>query len=156
MFRLLLTPAVLFAGFTTFAQADAIGVRDIKVAQSASGLALNAVVWYPTVEDGKTETVGENPAFLGIPAIRNASPDAGSHPLVVLSHGYGGSWRNLNWLAGELATKGYIVAATDQYSSARKASISRSRSTIRRSATDCTRPAERPRRTLSQRMGDTL
>jgi len=113
MFRSVLSAAVLFAGFTTLAHADPIGVRDIKVAQSTNGRALNAVVWYPTAEDGKTETVGENPAFLGIPAIRNASPEAGSHPLVVLSHGYGGSWRNLSWLAGELATKGYVVAATD-------------------------------------------
>ncbi len=34
-------------------------------------------------------------------------------PLVVLSHGYGGSWRNLDWLAGELAGRGYIVAGPD-------------------------------------------
>ena len=40
-----------------------------------------------------------------------------------------------------------------QYSSGLNASISRSRSTTRRTATDCTRPAERPRRTFFQRMG---
>ena len=113
MFRSVFSAAVLLAGFTTLACADPIGVRDIKVAQSASGRALNAVVWYPTGEDGKAESVGESPAFLGISAIRDASPEGGSHPLVVLSHGYGGSWRNLSWLAGELAAKGYIVAATD-------------------------------------------
>ena len=47
-------------------------------------------------------------------------------------------------------------ARTDQYSSATNARISRSRSQIMRSATDCTRPADSPRRTLSQRMGLTL
>lgn len=31
----------------------------------------------------------------------------------MLSHGYGGSWRNLNWLAGELVGQGYVVAAPD-------------------------------------------
>ena len=40
-----------------------------------------------------------------------------------------------------------------QYSSATKRSISRSRSTTSLSATDCTRPALRPRRTLSQSSG---
>ncbi len=44
-------------------------------------------------------------------------------------------------------------ASSVQYSTLTKASISRSRSTTRRTATDCTRPAERPRRTFFQRMG---
>ncbi len=44
-------------------------------------------------------------------------------------------------------------AVTCQYSSGTNASISRSRSQMSFSATDCTRPALRPRRTLSQRIG---
>ncbi len=40
------------------------------------------------------------------------------------------------------------VAWSVQYSRAVKASISRSRSTTSRTATDCTRPAESPLRTL--------
>ncbi len=47
-------------------------------------------------------------------------------------------------------------ASMVQYSLARKARISRSRSTITRSATVCTRPAERPRRTLSHSSGEIL
>jgi len=43
-----------------------------------------------------------------------------------------------------------------QYSTGTNARISSSRSTMRRSATVCTRPAESPRRTLSQRIGETL
>ena len=113
MFKSLLTAAVLAAGFLTPAHAAQIGVRDIAIAGSANARALSTVVWYPTPEDGKSEVVGENPAFIGIPAIRGAAPQDGTHPLVVLSHGYGGSWRNLNWLAGALVERGYIVAATD-------------------------------------------
>jgi len=44
-------------------------------------------------------------------------------------------------------------AASVQYSSGLNAWISRSRSTTIRRATDCTRPADRPRRTFSQRSG---
>ncbi len=41
-----------------------------------------------------------------------------------------------------------------QYSSVLKALISRSRSTIKRTATDCTRPADSPLATLRHRNGD--
>ena len=44
-------------------------------------------------------------------------------------------------------------AVSCQYSTVWKPWISRSLSTRRRTATDCTRPADRPRRTLSQRRG---
>ncbi len=47
-------------------------------------------------------------------------------------------------------------AWSDQYSTGRNALISRSRSTISRTVTDCTRPAERPRWTFSQSKGDRL
>lgn len=135
MLKSLFCAAALLAAFTIPANAERIGVRDLKVAQSANGRALNAVVWYPTEDDGKTESVGENPAFLGVPAIRNASPGDGPHPLVVLSHGYGGSWRNLSWLAGELAAKGYVVAATDHPGT----------TTFDRSKAEAARLWERPR-----------
>ena len=43
-----------------------------------------------------------------------------------------------------------------QYSSALNFSISLSRSTIRRTATLCTRPADKPRRTFFHNIGDSL
>jgi len=45
------------------------------------------------------------------------------------------------------------VTSTDQYSSGMKARIASSRSTTSRTATDCTRPADRPRCTLFHRIG---
>ena len=47
-------------------------------------------------------------------------------------------------------------ACSDQYSTGTNAWISRSRSTISRTATDWTRPAESPRWTFSQRSGERL
>ena len=47
-------------------------------------------------------------------------------------------------------------AVIDQYSRGTKARISRSRSTINRTATDCTRPAESPPRTFAQSSGEIL
>ncbi|MDV5354249.1 alpha/beta fold hydrolase [Enterobacter asburiae] len=74
---------------------------------------LNVAVWYPTAQTGTPETVGDNPVFVGTPALLNAQPTTGTHPLLLLSHGYGGNWRNLNWLAQRMAAQGYIVAAPD-------------------------------------------
>ena len=47
-------------------------------------------------------------------------------------------------------------AWSDQYSTGTNAWISRSRSVMSRTATDWTRPADRPRRTFSHRSGDSL
>jgi hypothetical protein len=48
------------------------------------------------------------------------------------------------------------LACSDQYSTGTKAAISRSRSVRRRTATDCTRPADSPRRIFSHRSGESL
>jgi predicted dienelactone hydrolase len=74
---------------------------------------LQVTLWYPTQASTGIQTPGDNVVFYGIKAVNDAPPDAGKHPLVVLSHGYGGSWRNLSWLAAALVQQGYIVAAPD-------------------------------------------
>ena len=135
MLKTLFLAAALLAGSATVSQADGIGIRDIRVAGSADGRALSGVVWYLTPDTGKTESAGENLVFFGVPAIRDASPDDRTHPLVVLSHGYGGSWRNLSWLAGELVAKGYVVAAPSHPGT----------TAFDRSATEAAKLWERPR-----------
>jgi len=104
----LLLLAVLFSGF---ASAD-IGFRQLRLNENPSR-PLEVSVWYPTHDDGKPQQVGENIVFNGTPALRNARPTASAHPLLLVSHGYGGSWRNLSWLATSMAAQGYIVAAVD-------------------------------------------
>lgn len=89
-----------------------IGFRQLQL-NANDHRPLTVALWYPTADSGKTERVGENIAFSGIPALLNAKPVAQLHPLLLLSHGYGGNWRNLNWLAQGMASQGYIVAAVD-------------------------------------------
>ena len=74
---------------------------------------LNVAIWYPTQQERPRENMGANMVFVGTEAVVNAEPSSGAHPLLLISHGYGGSWRNLNWLAQPLAAQGYIVAAPD-------------------------------------------
>ncbi|NWA43218.1 alpha/beta fold hydrolase [Pseudomonas reactans] len=92
--------------------ASQVGFRETTLGET-SPRPLHIAMWYPTQQTQPVTLVGDNPAFVGLAVIRDASPQVGSHPLVVLSHGYRGNWRNLNWLAGDLAAQGYIVAAPD-------------------------------------------
>lgn len=111
MFKIPFITAALIA-LTSVAQADNVGFRTVGIG-GEEPRPLNVALWYPTEDTGPNVIVGETPAFIGVPAIRDALPSPGVHPLVVLSHGYGGTWRNLSWLADELAEQGYVVAAPD-------------------------------------------
>ncbi|WP_437889418.1 alpha/beta hydrolase family protein [Phytobacter sp. V91] len=97
--------------FSQLASAE-VGFRQFRL-NSESERPLDAALWYPTSDKGKPEQVGENIVFLGTNAQRDAKPGAQKHPLLLISHGYGGNWRNLNWLASQMAQQGYIVAAVD-------------------------------------------
>ena len=74
---------------------------------------LNTAIWYPTQEVSNTTLIGDNPAFVGTKIIKDAQIQSSTFPVVLLSHGYRGNWRNQNWLASEIAKRGYIVAAAD-------------------------------------------
>lgn len=106
---------LLLAAFSisTAQAADTIGFKEIELPDASGGRPLLVSIWYPTIDVGPAAPVGENSVFYGVPAIQDAKPVDDAYPLVVLSHGYGGSWRNLNWLAGELVHQEYFVATPD-------------------------------------------
>lgn len=90
--------------------------RDWRGAQTQ---ALVTNVWYP-VDAAIPETSREigapgHPLFKGHPLAANAplSPARAKYPLLVLSHGTGGSAASLDWLASALAANGYIVAGVN-------------------------------------------
>ncbi|WP_119273046.1 alpha/beta hydrolase family protein [Taklimakanibacter deserti] len=90
---------------------DRIGFREIT--EPDESRPLHVALWYPTKDARPEISVAENPVFYGVSAVRDAKAADGSHPLVLLSHGFGGSFRNLSWLAAALAREGYVVAAVD-------------------------------------------
>ena len=77
---------------------------------------ITTTIWYPAVKGAKEKAW--NIAFFkaGWNA-RDAeiSTKHGKYPLVVLSHGTGGSAMQLSWLAETLASNGYIVAAVNHH-----------------------------------------
>lgn len=117
-------------GFSTASIADPVVLHvgeTVRVFHPASARhwrgaqtqALVTRIWYP-VDAGVAESahaIGApgQPIFKGHPVADNA-PLAGAHqryPLLVLSHGTGGSADSLDWLGAALAAQGYIVAGVN-------------------------------------------
>jgi predicted dienelactone hydrolase len=91
--------------------ASAVGFRELTIAANDGDRALAGAIWYPTAETNPPLRIGENPVFFGQMVQPDANIQDGRHPLVVMSHGFGGNWRNQGWLATALAQAGYVVAA---------------------------------------------
>ncbi|MDR5816959.1 dienelactone hydrolase [Caballeronia sp. LZ033] len=83
------------------------GVRLFDIPADANGPALHAAVWTPCAEQPEPIEVGTTL----LQGTKNC-PVAGDHlPLVVISHGHGGSRLGHHDLAEKLADSGFIVAA---------------------------------------------
>jgi predicted dienelactone hydrolase len=125
--RFLALSLILFA-VVNVARADAVfkvGVttRDFIPAEpydwrGAKTHALRTMIWYPAAVDAR-----EEPQWIGPPifpffsagsAARDAPPAAGPRrPLILLSHGFGGTASDLAWLGAALAAHGFIAVAVN-------------------------------------------
>lgn len=83
---------------------------------------LRTAIWYPaTAETGKLETIFGGPPdremFMPVTVAGDAeiSNTKQKYPLVLLSHGTGGSAVQMMWLGHYLAARGYIVAAINHH-----------------------------------------
>ncbi|PQV49315.1 peptidase [Paraburkholderia sp. BL21I4N1] len=93
------------------------------VARHWRGAATEALVtriWYPVdrsvPEQPHDIGVPGDPLFVGHPVAANGAPLSAAratYPLLVLSHGTGGSADSLDWLGAALAAHGYIVAGVN-------------------------------------------
>ncbi len=76
-------------------------------------------IWYPAAEGAEAtpRLIGSEPTpfFISGEAADDAAfaSDSGRLPLIIVSHGFGGSARQLAWLGTALAREGYVVAAVD-------------------------------------------
>jgi predicted dienelactone hydrolase len=82
---------------------------------------LTTTIWYPTVQSGEgvaSAPKAGNPLFAPLPPVIEGAvlaPNSQKYPLVLLSHGTGGSALGLAWLGHFLAARGYIVAALNHH-----------------------------------------
>ncbi len=91
---------------------EAPGLITREIAAPHHGTRMSFAVWYPG-EAGAETMFAENPVFQGGLVHEGARPKAGKRPVVLLSHGMGGSYLSLNWLASGLASRGAVVIAVN-------------------------------------------
>lgn len=110
--------ALLFAAiliFPTIAQAEqSVGMRDYTYEAVHHGKPVSSAIWYPSVKGGPITRAAENAVFYGIDVYEDGPIAEGDKlPVVLLSHGLGGNWRSLAWLAEDLVSQGALVIAVN-------------------------------------------
>jgi predicted dienelactone hydrolase len=76
-------------------------------------------IWYPTNVTFRPPNPADEQAalFVSDPTIPDAplAPRPAGYPLIVVSHGTGGSALGMQWFAARLASRGFIVVAVDHH-----------------------------------------
>ncbi|MEM0898736.1 MAG: hypothetical protein AAGI92_02160 [Pseudomonadota bacterium] len=108
----LLIGALLASGVST-AEAEVAGLQIAEVFMPHHDKTARVAVWYPTASSELPSLYGSNPVFEGVEAQENAPLVEGSHPIVLLSHGMGGTDRSLAWLGAAFAKRGAITIAVN-------------------------------------------
>ncbi len=120
---LLLLPLLLLAG------CHAPDVRDLPVGRTVlnweddaraswageGARPMATIVWYPAGGEAREEPWSVGPFRAGRSAAGAAIRSGGPLPLVVMSHGTGGSAAQMAWLGEALAGRGYLVAALNHH-----------------------------------------
>ncbi len=73
---------------------------------------IEMAVFYPG-HGGAVSVLGENGVFYGVAIHENAALLPGKHPVILLSHGWGGNFKRMGWLSNGLVDKGAIVIAVN-------------------------------------------
>ena len=107
----MITAAALF--YPAIVAADIPGFRPVSVEAPHHGRLITGGQWYPTEAVGHTTVIAENAVFVGVEVIKDAPMADGPAPLVLLSHGLGGTVLSLAWLAAGLAERGAVVVGVN-------------------------------------------
>nr|MBP8097952.1 amidohydrolase family protein [Arenimonas sp.] len=92
---------------------SSVGVSAIAIPAKGEAPDFTATLWYPSAP-GIATRFGTSRIRPGYLAVADGTPRLPpSAPLIVLTHGTGGSAQSLAWLATELARRGALVVAAD-------------------------------------------
>lgn len=104
---------IIYLLSTGYAFGQPIGVADFAVDAYGDSPGFSARLWYPATS-GIEQRFGKSrirPGYLAIPGATPMFPARA--PLIVLSHGSGGSAESMAWMAIDLARRGALVVAAD-------------------------------------------
>jgi predicted dienelactone hydrolase len=102
-----------------------VGERHLEAPDATAALrdadhrpTVRVTVWYPAADGVQEQSLDIGPPgkplfFVGEAAPDAAFADARRRPVILFSHGYGGSARMMAWFTTVLAQQGYVVIAVD-------------------------------------------
>ncbi len=93
------------------AHADVAGLQITDVFMSHHGAVTRVAIWYPSTSQEPPTLYANNPVFVGVEAHLDAPISSGQFPVVLFSHGLGGTDRAQAWLASALAERGVITVS---------------------------------------------
>lgn len=105
--------AIMLMSAATQASAGPAGLRSTEIEMPHHSGGASASIWYPNGGGGEETIFAENPVFIGVTAAISAEVEDGLHPVVMFSHGMGGTARTQAWLASGLANRGAIVVSVN-------------------------------------------
>lgn len=111
----LLLSACLLVTKTPAHASDTVGLSSLSIAVPERHGIMDITLWYPATAGGAPVLIGDSPLFKGEVAQQDAPAAAGSHPLILFSHGGLKSGPFIGaWMASRLASKGFVVAMMRQ------------------------------------------
>jgi dienelactone hydrolase len=117
-------PAAQASGYDPFARGPhPVGVRSFQALDTSRERMFPCELWYPAAAQHAGQDVAEKTTdwFTSPPddgprsqaAVRDATPEPGTRPLVIYSHPSAGNRRSATFLTTHLSSHGYLVAALD-------------------------------------------
>lgn len=97
----------------TYACAEPAGLHMTTFHMPHHDAGTGASIWYPNGGGGEVTEIPGNAVFFGDEAAVGANVAEGVHPVVMFSHGYGGTIHAQRWLASTLAERGAIVVSVN-------------------------------------------
>lgn len=104
-----ITIALALSSIASASLAEGAGLRIASIDMPHHGAEARVAIWYPRGAGGAPTVYAENPVFVGVEAFADAEPAQGAFPVVLFSHGIGGTDRAQAWLGTALAESGAIV-----------------------------------------------
>ncbi len=114
--RTLISAAALTACISG-AHADVAGLQTTEIFMPHHEAPARVAIWYPATAQGDPSIYGQNAVFQGVEAHMNAPLAPGQYPLVLFSHGMGGTDRGHAWLGSALAQRGAITVLVNHLNS---------------------------------------
>ena len=101
--------ALVLSSIASAALAEGAGLRIAQIEMPHHAAEARVAIWYPRGAGGSPTVYADNPVFVGVEAFVDAEPAAGAFPVVLFSHGMGGTDGAQAWLGEALAALGAMV-----------------------------------------------